>query len=372
MSQPFHDIALRFGLEVAEIQRQLDFLGTRRVVSIEEIDSANAILAKNGIAALPIRGSLGPPPHHMSHEELVSLVPQLRSAIPAIDRSVRRLDSRVNEFSLIDYFAASDEWPELFYESIEYFRSQLSEDPTEAEGKAILDRLVNSGELEPQCDEKTLPKAKVRVFSAALTGALYSVFSDRITELVDLRERFNEILVVAESGKPEAPMGPCRLAFIAMMAAFDVAILDLVTCAFETRFDELAPALATPDKIKKELQKLGDNPAGRAAFAEKRLSALSEVLNYLQNVWKVRCRTSDGGDLFPRVKEIVARRNLQLHKRGVVDERYLEVDKRSGKPKYNIYGLSPSELASIDEPYWQMAQEVCHRYVREVTIWAKH
>lgn len=371
MPQPVHDIALRFGLEVAEIQRQLHFLGNKRVIPVDEIDSANALLAKHGIAALPNREFLGLPPHHLSHDELVSLVPQLRGTIAAIDRSVSKLNRRIDDLELTDYFATSDEWPELFHESIEYLRSQLSEDPTEAEGKAILDRLVSSGELEPQCDEDISLEDKIRVYSAALPGAIYSLLSDYVTELVDLRDRFDEIIVIAESGKPEATMGPYRQAFIAMMAAFDAAIFDLVACAFETRFDELAPILATPDKIKKELAKLGDNAAGRAAFAEKRLKALGEVLNYLQNDWKVRCMTNGGVDLFPRLIEVVARRNLQLHKRGVVDERYLEVDKDSKKPKYNIYRMAAGQLAYIDERYWQMAQEVCHRYIREVTIWAR-
>ena len=84
----------------------------------------------------------------------------------------------------------------------------------------------------------------------------------------------------------------------------------------------------------------------------------------------MNCIGSGTDEEFARLVEIVVRRNLQLHKRGIVDERYLETDPITNKAKYNLYKLKRGDLAIIDERYWTLAKELCGQCVRQVTMWA--
>jgi hypothetical protein len=124
---------------------------------------------------------------------------------------------------------------------------------------------------------------------------------------------------------------------------------------------------------KKELAETGNTEEVREAIIEKRLkhARVSELLSCLHKEWKVKCVGNGTDAEFATLNEIVARRNLQLHKRGVVDERYLEIDPSTSKPKVNLYGLKLEDVAIIDEWYWTMANEVCSHCVRQMAVWAK-
>jgi hypothetical protein len=76
------------------------------------------------------------------------------------------------------------------------------------------------------------------------------------------------------------------------------------------------------------------------------------------------------GDRPVQLVELVLRRNLHVHNRGVVDERYLESDSMSGKPKYNLYNLKPGDAATIDDSYFQTAIRLCSNCVEHVVKWS--
>ena len=75
------------------------------------------------------------------------------------------------------------------------------------------------------------------------------------------------------------------------------------------------------------------------------------------------------GERFIELVELVMRRNVHVHNRGVVDERYLERD-RQGTPRFNIYNLTLGSIAEIDEPYWNRANKLCCHCVERIAAWA--
>jgi hypothetical protein len=364
-------VALRFGIEVFEIQRQINFLKSKSTVHVDEIDSHNVVLEKNGIAVLPTREWLGLPPHHLTREEIEELVPSIERATAAIDRVSGELNRRIDDIPLHQEMGASADRPDLLAEWTEYLRAQLSDATIEEVGK-LRRSLEISGALEARSDEEISQEVKIEIVEAAIARALFSALVERVYELHDVRERFDEIKVIAETGKPGASMGTYRQGFIAMMAAFDAAIFDLVAMAARRRFHELAAGLGKLEATKKELAESGDTNEVREGIIEERLkhARVSELLCRLHRQWSVKCVGSGSDGEFAQLNEIVERRNLQLHKRGVVDARYLKIDPKTNKPKVNVYGLKLGDVASVDEQYWSLAKELCSDCVREVTIWA--
>jgi hypothetical protein len=64
------------------------------------------------------------------------------------------------------------------------------------------------------------------------------------------------------------------------------------------------------------------------------------------------------------VIELVLRRNLHVHNRGIVDSRYVG--------EMNLDKLKLGEVAVIDEAYWNMASNLCRTYIDRVAAWANH
>jgi hypothetical protein len=69
------------------------------------------------------------------------------------------------------------------------------------------------------------------------------------------------------------------------------------------------------------------------------------------------------GQKFERLIEMVLRRNIHVHNRGIVDERYLD-------EKKNLDKLKLGEVAYIKEASWQMANEFCCVCIHNVGAWA--
>src|SRR5205807_150117 len=125
---------------------------------------------------------------------------------------------------------------------------------------------------------------------------------------------------------------------ILLMTAFDAGVFDLVRIAFRDRFFAMVKVFGNQDKFSlKELGGYSSFEAFRDHVVEAQLKAryLKDLLFTLKELG-VRCEDTGGHDLTVRLVELVLRRNVHLHNRGVVDERYLERDQR-GKPKYNVY-----------------------------------
>src|SRR5207245_1468884 len=83
----------------------------------------------------------------------------------------------------------------------------------------------------------------------------------------------------------------------------------------------------------------------------------------------VKCVDETTGARFVQLIEMVLRRNLHVHNRGIVDERYLDRDQH-GNPRYNFYNLTPGQLAPIDDDYWYMANELSKQAVERIASWA--
>lgn len=96
---------------------------------------------------------------------------------------------------------------------------------------------------------------------------------------------------------------------------------------------------------------------------------VKDVLGLLQSL-SVQCVDDTAGDRPVQLVELVLRRNVHVHNRGVVDERYLEPDPMTLKPKYNLYNLKLGDSAIIDDGYFQTAIRLCNNCVERLVKWS--
>ncbi len=155
------------------------------------------------------------------------------------------------------------------------------------------------------------------------------------------------------------------------MTAFDAAVFDLVRVKLHNDFFGLIGMFGKQEKV--SLQEIGE--AG--SFDEFRASIIDDQMKrrYVKDLLIIldtlglKCSDESTGDSLGHLIELVLRRNVHVHNRGIVDERYLERDDKPGKAKYNVYPLKLGENAVIDEAYWESANRLCKGCVERIADW---
>jgi hypothetical protein len=192
-----------------------------------------------------------------------------------------------------------------------------------------------------------------------------------ISSLHAVLRKFEELRLVARISTPGAEISFLRQGFILLMTAFDAAVFDLVRVALRSKFFPLIGQFGRQEKITLEkFGSFGSFEAFRDQTVEEQLKSryVKDLLFLLESLG-AKCIDEQGGNRFIHLIELVLRRNVHVHNRGVVDERYLERDVK-GSPKYNIYNLALGVVAHIDDTYWERANHLCSECVARLTDWA--
>lgn len=190
--------------------------------------------------------------------------------------------------------------------------------------------------------------------------------------MVYAREQFEAIEILARIAQSDAEINVLRQRFVLLMTAFDAAVFDLVRIAFRKNFFQLISVFGKQDKLSLEvIAEAGSFESLRDQLIDEQLKKryLKDLLGLLQAQGVVLVDEKQG-DRTVQLVELVLRRNLHIHNRGEVDERYLEADPHSKKPRYNLYDLKIGELARIDPAYLEMAHRLCGNCVDRLAEWA--
>jgi hypothetical protein len=206
-------------------------------------------------------------------------------------------------------------------------------------------------------------------FILRLAGCKY-----RERSYVDLQFALQEIYGIrtrARIADPDAEVNILRQGFLLLMMAFDAAIVDLVRGKLQKDFFRLVGDLGDYKMSLKEMGKYSSFEEMREAIVEKQLKGrfLKDLLIKLKDSWDVQNMHGHEKDGFVKLIELVLRRNIHVHNRGIVDDRYLERN-QGGKCEYNPYKLKIGEAAPIDEQYWASANYLCRNCVTRVFQWA--
>jgi hypothetical protein len=156
-----------------------------------------------------------------------------------------------------------------------------------------------------------------------------------------------------------------RQGFILIMTAFDAAIADITRMILE---DDFFGFLNKTDcKVKSKNYKLSDI-ISENTFDEFRQKVIDEIMqeNYVSGLLKLLYQYNssyfvvDGQDNYRKLCEVVARRNIHVHKRGIVDEKYFS------DSCGNIYNFHNGDYAIISSRYFENVYNLLLKVVQNL------
>lgn len=204
----------------------------------------------------------------------------------------------------------------------------------------------------------------------AIKATVFIENQRHLIELVNIEEKIDELNFNIRMLNPNAEVNVLRQGFIILMTIFDATIFDIIRIALKKDFFKLISVFGKQEKIAlKELTDYISFEDFRDKIIEEQLKTkyLKDLLFILGHL-DVTCVDDTVGDNFIQLIELVQRRNIHIHNRGIIDEKYLEKDD-SGKPKYNFYNLSLNDIAEINKNYLELANRLCKNCVTYVATW---
>lgn len=370
------EIGLRFRDEQAYIERYVRMQRAKSTVHDRQVQDLNRILKRVHAPLLPVRhrDRIGEP---YTPEEMAKLLYGIRRSEPEVYQTIlgheQALDA-IPSFGLDgpagDYLDRLDEW-------VDYFVPLLSDDPEEDNEEGMIRNALAEAtrvqENEWDEEDRIPPDALKALINLAMEHARHVWFRQRVDAMIYAREQFDEIEVLARMATPDAEINVLRQGFVLLMTAFDAAVFDLTRVAFRRRFFELVGAFGKQDKVSMEaIGEAGSFEAFRDQVIEEQLKKryVKDLLGLLQGLG-IELVDESRGDKAVHLVEMVLRRNLHVHNRGVVDERYLEADPKSGKARFNLYDLKAGQVACIDDAYFEASLRLCGDCVDRLVMWAK-
>lgn len=135
-----------------------------------------------------------------------------------------------------------------------------------------------------------------------------------------------------------------RQCFIQAMAYFDSCIFDILECCMEEEFFAWLPHFENKSIKTHEMAEHGSFDAFQSSHIQSVLKNcyVKDLLTIL-NTKDVEIFMIDGINRFSVIMEMINRRNIHIHRNGIVDDAYLK--------KFNIYGASLGNYLRIDKPY---------------------
>lgn len=362
-------IASRFTDEQAHIAMYIGYLLLKSSIQDQQVFDLNRVLKRNKISPLlPVRAherTLKP----FAAKELTQLVTGIDRVSDAVEDSLRACEPQLARPPGFTLAGPAAPFAHLLGEWIDYLMSVLPEDADEEDVEGICEHAVQ--EAERMGDNEAPPEATRILIRDAVEHVRHIRVERREDALLYVQSRFREIKLLARVAAPGAEINLLRQGFILLMTAFDAAVFDLVRAALRKRFFELISAFGKQEKVTlQEIGEAGSLGVLREQIIEDQLKRryIKDLLFLLDGLG-VKCVDEAAGAKFAQLIELVLRRNLHVHNRGVVDERYLDRDQH-GNPRYNLYNLRAGQLAPISEAYWDMANDLCAQAVQRIAAWA--
>ena len=366
----------RFQEEYASTKAYVDLLTKRMSVYGADINRVVADLVRLNLLApnhqLP-RSRWSQP---YTASELNTINETLKSVRQNVEASFNEWRLDVEQMQADEAFASI---PTRTYdrELVEFFVDRLKDDldatDEQKEGwfAELRSQIIRNNE--EYGDEAQFINADVEpMLTATFKYASYIHKSKTAYNLETALVTIDELEVISQSLQPGDMLNIYRQAFIVLLTAFDATIFDLMRVALRQDFFRLIGAIGKKETLSlRDLSNYQSFEQLRDSTIEEQLKTryLKDILLLLDNQQVELVDASSDQKLWHLV-ELVLRRNLHMHNRGVVDRRYLET-KDDGTPRFNVYGLSEGDTAEIDNTYWFGACKLCLDCVDRVALWAE-
>jgi hypothetical protein len=351
----------RFLREKRFIERFVEFLQVRARVTDAEIMKLQERLMKFDFEPLTLRLSWTNPHRVWTSAAVTELLPKIEEIRP-------RLKQVIAEQSQLAKAIGRPEYPEEFERKADTLGmiSALAHYSEATAAAAHEFAKANWSTWAYGTSEPFDPD----VVDYALQAGRYIRAAHRLTELCEISARLDEIEVAHRMTSDDAEINMLRQGFILLMTAFDAAMFDLVRVALQFNFFGLFPTFSRQKTVPIEhFSKSHEFEGFRDGLIDEQLKSLY-IRDLLHTLRKLGVHYLDGSTKlsYGHVMELVARRNVHMHNRGIVDARYMDCDEK-GEPRYNVYSLKLGQVAVIDEPYFRQASTLVDMCVDRTAKW---
>lgn len=370
-----HDVLTRFIDEQTHINTYTQELRSQYRISDRFIERINEDLKANELIQLPERKSHKRRNDHFTQPEVELLLNSFERTEAAIDDVLSKLEDK--------YPGARDhstpniprEFEGFFNELTDYLSELIPLDDPPFDDRAKFVQYVYDAKARanPTLTDEFDIQADKDIDIALIEGAIIFVLVDRAFgtywELMGIKEKFRNIRFAARLLAPTAEINVLRQGFILLMTAFDAAVFDIARVALRDNFFSLISRLGKQEKLSlKQFESCTSFDGFRDHLIESQLKSLY-VKDLLLNLQSAGAECASNRTECAQIIELILRRNVHVHNRGIVDDRFLEIDD-TGKSKYNFYGLKLGDSAVIDAAYFKLANELCTKCIRKLAEWA--
>lgn len=357
----------RFHEEQEYLQKYVEFLQFKTAVSKTDIRELSNILSKYYLLALKYETDWKSWNDPFELSELENIYSQLHGAKERIKSSLAEVETELNAIKVPEGLRSTD-MRSYEGELIQFMLEGLDGDLSAVNIEAVKQEAIRQSEEIARMGDSKIPSEDVLDF--AMESAIYITKSKKHNELAYAYEKSNEIEIAVRMQRPEAEINVLRQGFVLLMTIFDATVFDLMRVALRKDFFRLIGVVGKQDKVPLEsLNKYNSFDKFRDEIIEEQLKPkyVKDILAILENQ-NVQYVDSSTGFKAIHLKEMIQRRNIHIHNRGRIDEKYMERD-NNGAPRYNIYNLAIGSVAQVDFSYWEMANRLCKDCVDYMADW---
>ena len=360
------DIQKRFCDEQQEIQRYVEVVRARADFTEPELVAIARLLERNDLLDAPV-----------PEVREGSGIRSYRKAIAKLERWPEKYEARVQGeleeakacvTTLGDpprlpdgnWVAPVDEWVDCMTE-------RLRDDTSPGQVQYLREEGLRH--MQQNADEESDPTlVEPEVIDFAIQAALYQVAVQKVHDLSYVLDSLTQLGTLRRIGSRRAAIHILRQGFMLLMTAFDAAMFDLLRIALRDHFFSLIGSVGQKGTMRySDMSRYSSFEDFREDVIDQQLRRryVRDVLLLLHDMGATLTDEASG-DSFAHLVEIVLRRNVHIHNRGVVDPHYMG-DQRG----FNVYGLGLGQAAEIDPDYWTRANRLTANCVAATTSWAE-
>lgn len=359
-----HDIASRFLKEQRNIERYVDFVEEVSTIDHNRLEDIADTLARHRVHGLRLRSEKHCEPY--GDEEFQHLLDDMETLKPQIQTRIQELRDRRSQLPTPEPSELSDSHPRLFADWVDFMVSNLHEQSPVSE--LSVDYIFDLGLSQPfmtfrddgelhDCDRSILKRLAFEACQASVIARIERA----IHSLECILREFDQFGIMTRASSLDSEINLLRQGFILLVTAFDAAVFDLARDALKRNFYGLIAKFAKKDAklAHAEIGKYRDHRELEADLIETTLRGYY-VKDLLRIIKSANVQLVESDHEFGMLIEILDRRNVHVHNRGLVDERYL---------KNYTDGPALGQLAAIDGYYLERANLLCGNCIRAIAEW---
>lgn len=347
-----------FLAELNEINMYLEYLQFKTAITYFDMAELGIILSRYKMGTFQLKPKMDLlKPYNFNelkviYEQIKGYSTPVGSRIKQLEEEIDIIEIRYKESLNYEHQFEINIWVEEILDLVDQHYNDRS---IESIRELAIETLKKTGSYK---DKNITPE---ELIDKAIDLASITWKTHECKELVLVFNLIEEIAVQINVLNPKAQLNTFRQAFILLMTIFDATVFDLVRTALKKDLFKIVGKFGQNEKLPNiTLEGIDSFETFQDRVIEEQLK--SKYLRTILEILKEHLRLElNPNDEFKYLLEMINRRNIHIHNRGIVDKAYWK--------EGNIYNLSIGEFAAIDDKYWERSKVLCQFCIEVISQW---